>query len=142
MQKAKRMRLLVAIDGSRAADRAASFAIAFARANAGEIVLRWVVEPGYPEGIGASKDVGETTLYVAAGKARSAGVTANTGLLLGSAPEELVKAVKDEEADLLVIGMRSRSQFEQMMLGSVSQELLRTSPVPVVIVREDMSPKH
>jgi nucleotide-binding universal stress UspA family protein len=139
MQDGRHPRMLVAIDGSPAADRAVSFAIALATMTGGELLFCWVVEPGYPEGLEAARSIAETALYVAVEKAKAHAANAHSRLLLGSAPKQIVRELEEIGADLLVVGMRTRSEFEQMMLGSVSQELLRVSPVPVLIVREDMN---
>ena len=44
--------------------------------------------------------------------------------------------VEVHDIDLVVIGTHGRSGFDRFMLGSVTEKLLRRSPVPVLTVRE------
>jgi nucleotide-binding universal stress UspA family protein len=44
-------------------------------------------------------------------------------------------------ADLLVVGARGLGRFRELVLGSVSQQCLHHSKIPIAIVREDTSPR-
>ncbi|HEY2603200.1 MAG TPA: universal stress protein [Thermoleophilaceae bacterium] len=60
-----------------------------------------------------------------------------TTLLLdgrGAPAHEIVKAAREYEHDLIVIGSRGRSRATAALLGSVSHEVLHESPVPVLVV--------
>lgn len=50
----------------------------------------------------------------------------------GSATDAIVDAAKN--ADLVVVGSRGRSGLGQLLLGSVSQAVVRNAGVPVVVV--------
>jgi nucleotide-binding universal stress UspA family protein len=51
-------------------------------------------------------------------------------------PSELLqKSAAEWPADLVVVGARGLGAFESMLLGSVSSEIVRTSAVPVLVVR-------
>jgi nucleotide-binding universal stress UspA family protein len=52
----------------------------------------------------------------------------------GDTIESLIEAAKG--ADLLVLGIKGRSKFGGLMLGSVSAACAAYSPCPVVLVRE------
>lgn len=56
-------------------------------------------------------------------------------VLEGHADELIVKAAQDFKADLIVMGSKGHSGIQQFLMGSVSHAVLRTSPVPVRIVR-------
>ena len=56
-------------------------------------------------------------------------------MLEGHADEMIVKAAQDFKADLIVMGSKGHSGFQQFLMGSVSHAVLRSSPVPVRIVR-------
>ena len=51
--------------------------------------------------------------------------------------EELLKAMDDDDAELLVIGIRHRTPVGKLLLGSVSQQLLLECPKPVLAVKPD-----
>jgi nucleotide-binding universal stress UspA family protein len=51
----------------------------------------------------------------------------------GDATEALIAASKD--ADLLVLGIRGRSPFKGLLVGSVSQGCAASAPCPVVLIK-------
>lgn len=54
----------------------------------------------------------------------------------GNAPsEDLLQAAKDEDADLLVIGIRRRSPVGKLVLGSNAQDVLLHADCPVLAVK-------
>lgn len=58
------------------------------------------------------------------------------GLLVrGQAAAEILTAVEGVKADLVVIGTHGRHGLPRMLLGSVAEKVVRTSPVPVLTVR-------
>lgn len=49
--------------------------------------------------------------------------------------EKLLQAVKDNNIDLLILGTHGRHGFHRMMLGSVAEETVRLSPIPILLIR-------
>ncbi len=78
----------------------------------------------------------DPVLREAAEAARAHGVPARLILQESDmiAPE-LAGVAEGLDADLLVVGNRGRSEIADVVLGSVSHELLRMSTVPVVVVK-------
>ncbi len=78
----------------------------------------------------------DAVLREAAEAARARGVPAELMLQESDmiAPE-LAGIAEGLDASLLVVGNRGRSEIADIVLGSVSHELLRMSPVPVVVVK-------
>ncbi|WP_026918481.1 universal stress protein [Gordonia shandongensis] len=55
---------------------------------------------------------------------------------IGATPaEELLTAMDDPDAEMLVIGMRRRTQVGKLLLGSTSQFLLLECRKPVMVVK-------
>jgi nucleotide-binding universal stress UspA family protein len=52
----------------------------------------------------------------------------------GEPAESLVRVARDHDAQLLIVGSRGFGEVRTALLGSVSSELLRTAPCPVVVV--------
>jgi nucleotide-binding universal stress UspA family protein len=61
-------------------------------------------------------------------------IDAKTIVRLGKIGEELLTIVKDEPIDLVVMGTHGRRNLGRWFLGSVTEQILRQVPVPVVTV--------
>ena len=57
-------------------------------------------------------------------------------LLRGSPITAVARSAKREQADLLVIGSRGVTEFQPLLLGSVSRKLLMQAPCPVLVVKK------
>ncbi len=62
------------------------------------------------------------------------GVTTTTKLASGAPATEIVKYVKDD--DLIVMASKGRKGFNKFFLGSVSEEVLKTAPCTVMVIKE------
>lgn len=67
--------------------------------------------------------------------ARAAGVTAEFLVWEGDPGSSIAAAAEAEAADLVVVGTRGRSGAERMLLGSVSDHVVRHAACPVLVVR-------
>ncbi|MFD1563354.1 universal stress protein [Haloarchaeobius amylolyticus] len=56
-----------------------------------------------------------------------------------SIPREIRTYIDDHDIDLVVVGTHGRTGLDRYLLGSVTDQLVRTSPVPVLTVRGDRS---
>lgn len=54
---------------------------------------------------------------------------------LGKAADALSQVAADYDADLIVVGSHKRQGLERMLLGSVSEFLVRTASCPVLVAR-------
>jgi len=59
----------------------------------------------------------------------------DTELLAGRAPSEIVSYAADHDIDEIVMGSHGRDGAARLLLGSVSETVVRRSPVPVTVVR-------
>ncbi|WP_126664301.1 universal stress protein [Haloterrigena salifodinae] len=53
-----------------------------------------------------------------------------------SVAEAIRSYVEEQDIDLVVVGTHGRTGFDRYVLGSVTESLVRTAPVPVLTVRE------
>lgn len=51
--------------------------------------------------------------------------------------DELLKAMENDDAQLLVVGIRHRSPVGKLLFGSVAQQVLLECPKPVLAVKPD-----
>jgi nucleotide-binding universal stress UspA family protein len=49
--------------------------------------------------------------------------------------DRIVEAAKRWEADLIVMGTHGRHGIQHLVLGSVAEAVIRSAPVPVLLVR-------
>ena len=65
-----------------------------------------------------------------AGKAR-------TVIKIGHPTEELLKMAVNEKVDLIIMGIKGRSDLEYVLVGSVAEKVFRRSPVPILSYRDE-----
>jgi len=137
-------KILVAIDDTALAIHAAKTGISLARALGAEIAPIHVVSipvahgrgAGIPESEAAALFQRESLELVRDLRARlQLGDSVEGFMELGDPAEEIVKAAAAWPADLVVIGSHSRSSLGRVLLGSVSEAVVRNSPCPVLLVR-------
>ncbi len=66
---------------------------------------------------------------------RSKGITVKTKVATGKAAEEIVKAADELKADLVAMSTHGRSGISRLTFGSITDKVLRTGNVPVLVVR-------
>ncbi|NJR74507.1 MAG: universal stress protein, partial [Scytonema sp. CRU_2_7] len=58
----------------------------------------------------------------------------------GSVPEEIVHFAQDHQVAEIVMGKRGHQPWDQVLVGSVSQAVLESSPIPVILVEDNQIP--
>jgi nucleotide-binding universal stress UspA family protein len=66
---------------------------------------------------------------------REAGMAAKLRIEKGNPFLEILRAAKEEDVSLIVIGSHGRSNVEEMLLGSVSEAVIRKAVQPVLVVK-------
>lgn len=67
--------------------------------------------------------------------ARAAGATAEFMVWPGAPATAIREAIEAEDADLLIVGSHGRDRAGRLVLGSVSDALVRQAPCPVLVAR-------
>ncbi|MDJ0957177.1 MAG: universal stress protein [Arenicellales bacterium] len=65
---------------------------------------------------------------------RKAGVEATALLVHGARVDTILKEASDLDVDLIVVGSHGRNAMYQLLMGSVSGEILRKSRCPILVV--------
>lgn len=138
-------KILVGTDGSEHSTRAIKFASELARKFGSKITLAHVlVPPSYYYGSGEAfyalnenfpDEEGRKMLRNSLKKAEVRGIEVKTVLLKGNAAEELSNLANDKVFDLVVVGSRGLSTFKRLLIGSVSDKVIRFSRCPVLVVK-------
>ncbi len=134
-------RIMVGYDGSRSSKEALHFAAEEAELRGAElrIVYSWVApEFGYAPGaldLEEFEAAGKEILAEAAAQVSEAlpALKTEVSLVEGNAASRIIELCGD--VDLLVVGARGHGGFSSLLLGSVSDQLVHHSPVPVTVVR-------
>ncbi|MFC6053122.1 universal stress protein [Acinetobacter sp. Ac_877] len=64
------------------------------------------------------------------------GISVNTKVIRGVSASEGIIGIADEvSADLIIMGSHGHTGFKKMVLGSVAQNVLTQSPIPVLIIK-------
>jgi len=87
------------------------------------------------EFIEAIRKVGAGILADGEKRVKAEGVQVETLLIEGHAVEQIVKACKEGRFDLIVMGARGLSRIKKMLLGSVSDGVVRHACCPVLVVK-------
>lgn len=144
-------RILVPLDGSKQAEHALPVAAHLARVGEGSLLLLHVVSTSsdygmYATGMGAAvflqealdKELTRAAAYLA-GVAHSLGVEGietRIAVYAGRAAPYILDVAREQEIDLIVVCSHGHTGFKRWTPGSVAQNVLRRSALPVLLVRE------
>jgi len=141
--------ILAPIDGGDASQRGLQEAIALALDQRAKLRLLFVIdaamtgiEPSaflaYDELLGALRNTGQAVLGKGEQQALDRGVQVDT-VLRETTDRRVASAIVDEakqaDCDLIVMGTHGRRGFSHLVLGSDAELVIKTSPVPVLLVR-------
>jgi nucleotide-binding universal stress UspA family protein len=140
-------KILVPTDFSDTSKNAIRYALRFAEQFGCEIALLYVVEPatpiiGAPLGVETFTDkdefsIAERDLAVLAAEAHTNGAqSVHSFVRMGHAPNEITKAARDLDVDLIIISTHGYTSWRHLCIGSTAERVVRTAPCPVLVVRE------
>lgn len=133
--------ILLATDLTAASREATERAIDLARRLGARLLIvnvldkRRLVGGGSHERIDQARAEREAHLSKLVRDARTAGATAEFLVWDGDPGASIAAAAEAEQADLVVVGTRGRSGAGRMLLGSVSDHVVRHAGCPVLVVR-------
>ena len=151
MPEQKIGRILVPMDGSESAFRAASFAADMARRYGSELVLAYAMEVdptlaaiGMPsvsaQDIKRLKEAARKEMdpwFARAKEAGGADLVVKTEVV--ESPMSVVGTIIDyaekNAVDLIVMGSRGRMGFKRLLLGSVASGVVTYAPCPVMVIK-------
>lgn len=151
------MKILVTIDFSDITEKVLEQARRLASAMSGELCLIHVAEP-HPDHIAYDYDPAamyaidpteirnniahrfqqeHKNLQKYADQLRSEGLNCKALMVQGDTVEMLLKEVEKMGIDFIVVGSHGKGVLSQLLLGSISESLIKKSPVPVYLVPAD-----
>ncbi len=142
-------RMLVPTDFSPASDIAFTYAVDMAAREGSTLHLLHVLDEAsfataYPDGFYVElpgiraqlTDEANARLQDLVARCAAENVEATTELAVGRAARIIVQTATTRGTDLIVIGTHGRSGFAHLMLGSVTERVVRMAPCAVLTVRD------
>jgi nucleotide-binding universal stress UspA family protein len=129
-----RMTIVVPLDGSALAELALPYALTLARAAQGRLILLHAA----PES--AVRRRPDVEVQIAADLDGLAellnkdGIVVSTQLSHEAPAQAITQTAREQRADLIVMGTHGRGGIGRALYGSVADQVLRSSPVPVFLV--------
>ncbi|MEG4119076.1 cation:proton antiporter [Microcoleus sp. N9_B4] len=116
---------LAAVDASPLTTDVLTKAADLARRSDGDVIVLYVDNVGYPS----------TNLQLQQQAQRILSDIRYEFLSLsGTVPEEIIRVAQARQVAYIAIGKRGHQPWEEVLVGSVSQAVLETSPIPVILV--------
>lgn len=135
-------KILVGFDESDASRHAFTHSLEIARKFQASVILLHVIrvpEPAIAVEVEGIIDVANQRLRKSfrelIEQAKAAGVEIDTKIVVGHPAEQIVHLAETHHADLIVLGSGGAGRIKHVMLGSVSESVMRYAPCPVTIVR-------
>ena len=146
-------KILIATDGSKAAEKAVDFGVQIAGLSGAKVYAVYVIDttPYYSIPLDEvwSKEVyeqletmGNEITSDVEKAAKAAGLEAESLVLKGDPAERIIKFAEEQSVDMIVVGSHGIGEFERLVIGSVSEKVVRHAKVPVLVVREQKEQKR
>ena len=133
--------ILFPTDGSPGAESARTYALALAADQKATLHVLHVVETVAPAAslheviIERMTDRGRELVETVASDGRAHGVTVETAVEEGDPAETIVAYAAENGVDLVVMPTHGRQELTKAILGSVTDKVIRTGDVPVLVVK-------
>ena len=140
-------KILLPTDGSEAAEVAAKEGIKLAKILNSKLHVLYVIDVSAFAGIPTEavwenmrsllEEEGKKALEKVKALAEAEGFHNVECLIKEGVPaKEIISTAKEIEADLIVMGTSGKSGLDRFLIGSVTERVVRTSKIPVLIIRK------
>lgn len=137
-------RILVPTDGAASTELAIEEALDLAELSGGTVHALYVVDTRDYNTLPEAKwldlasefeDQGEQAVATVAERAEERGVPVETAVERGLPHESILAYAEQREMDAVVMGTHGRTGLNRFLIGSVTEKVIRSSDVPVLVVR-------
>ncbi|MBD2610413.1 MAG: cation:proton antiporter [Nostoc sp. ZfuVER08] len=122
---ATRTLLLAAVDTSSLATEVLTKVADLARRSNGEVIVLHVINTSNQQDIEQIKQQAKQLL---------SDIRYEFLTVTGTIPQEIIRIAKEYSVTAIVMGKRGHRPWKQVLIGSVSQAVLETSPIPVIFL--------
>jgi nucleotide-binding universal stress UspA family protein len=127
-------RILIATDGKDYTKNAIDYGIELAKNTQAKLYVIYVMAASSAE---LKKECEEATGYVADRaqvEGMVIGLEVGRDYIIGYPVEEIIKYAEKYSVDLIVMGTSRKSGLNRFLLGSVTEKVVRSSKIPVLVV--------
>lgn len=124
-------RLLLATDGSASSEQAVSFLMTHLKPAGLAVSVLTVRDAPLPASVASMEKIEDQTCR----RLSKTGFRATPYSATGHAAAKIIGTAKRQRADLVVVGSRGLTGLQRFLLGSVSRQVMKYCPAPVLIVR-------
>ena len=148
---AKPKKILLAYDGSAHSKEALAWAIDFSLQTGAELMAVKVMESDishrsgamFQEGYGVTlherflemRKMDEKHMADVAEAGRKMGIEIKTEILYGNVAATILEYAEKNAADMIIAGTKGRGALEELLMGSVTRNLVSLSRIPVLVVK-------
>ena len=146
-------KILIATDGSKHSDRAAEAGIEMAKLYGSAVTALFVMDIGKEYGPlgdliskvaddliagirGNLQNQGDQVTKRVEEMAKMAGIAVTRKITEGYPAEDIIRMAKEGDMNLIVIGGIGATGLERFLLGSVADKVVRSSNIPVLVVKK------
>lgn len=141
-----RRQILIATDSSETAREAADFGIEMVGCSGAKVYAVYVIDTTPYRSVSLDqiwsketldeheKEGYEATSYIEK-IAKAAGAEVESRILKGNPAEKIVSFAEDNDIDMIIMGSLGKGGYERLVMGSVSEKVMRHAKIPVLVVR-------
>lgn len=142
-------RVLIATDGSEAVRPAVETAIELAETHEAALHVLYIVDqpttvsgtgegvPGLDNLLDALEKEGQEATGEIAARADDRGIEATTAVRRGNPHDDILAYAEEHDIDVIVMGTHGRTGIKRALLGSVTEDVVRHSQIPVLTVHRE-----
>lgn len=130
-------RILLPTDGSHGSEVAIPHALSYAARHGATVHALYVVDEQFarnPQARSTLRATGDEALQTIEQRAADAGVAVETAIREGVPHEEILTVIDEQAIDFVVMGTHGRGGLDRLLIGSVTERVVRSTDVPVLTV--------
>ena len=128
-------RILVPLKGDSTDEAIVAHVAALARVTGGRVTLLRVIHSHSRDEATFSEEQARAYLNEQVARLAAQGVTAEVNVVSGEPAAAIAVAARDLAADLIVMATHGHREVRHVLMGSVTESVVRSSPAPVLLVR-------
>lgn len=141
-------RIVIATDGSSRVRKAVEAGINIAKLSGAKLYVVYVVVPtthtirnfGWEKtAMEHFRDEGKRAIRFVEDAAKAEDLEVIPVLLEGQPADEIIKFAKQNDIEMIVMGTLGKTGLDRFLLGSVAENVVRHSKVPVLVVKSEYS---